>query len=100
MLPRRFHSCQDYTGSPQLTNSDSPLVVTQRAATLVKLVVPILPPTTLTHGTKPSQIGSMARMMTSMIAADPTEAVSIIKAMTVSGKVSEVENPVALSISG
>lgn len=92
MLPRRFHSCQDYTGSPQLTNSDSPLVVTQRAATLVKLVVPILPQTTLTHGT--------SSMTISMTAADPTEAVSIIKAMTISGKGSEAERPAAPYILG
>lgn len=84
---------------PQLANSDSPLVVTQRAATL-KLVAPTLPQATLTHETKPTQISFVASMKTSMITPDPAEAVSIIRAMTVSGRDSGIEKPAALFILG
>lgn len=103
-LPRRF-SLQDHTGFAPLASSDSPLLFTQRAATLAKLAVHILLQildlsTTMgnTHTVKGIIATTVGSTKGSMTKAITTEAVTVSKA--ISALVLEGVNPAAQSMLG
>lgn len=85
-LPTRFR-LQDRTGSAQLASSDSPLLFTQRAATLTNLATHMLQQTLAltatmgsSHKMKGRLVSSMGSSKGSMIKVVTTEMVVVSKA--------------------
>ena len=97
MLARRLGR-QVHKGHPQLANSDSPLVVAQRAATAGKLVDHTLPLTN-THMGTPTQNTLTVIMKTSMIVAGLIDMISTIMMVQATAQASEEESPAAQSTS-